>query len=132
MRHAISLYDAGLANQLILSGGMGRYPPEEAEVMRSVAAGAGVPEESLLLDSESRSTIESIRRAHSVMRDNGWTTAIVVSDPFHIFRALLMARDEGLTAFGSPAENSPTHTIPRQRHFYTLREIVAVLWYRLQ
>ena len=116
---------------MILSGGVGRYPPAEAEVMRRLAVAEGVPGQALILDTESLSTLESIRRARSIMLEHGWESAIVVSDPFHMFRALMMARDEGILAWGSPASNSPTYTIRRQRYYYTLREVLATIWYQL-
>ena len=132
VQHGIVLYQRGMADYLVLSGGVGRYPPAEAEVMRRLAVSHGVPEQSLILDTESRSTIESIQLAGSTMQEHDWNTAIIVSDPFHIYRALMMARDEGIHAWGSPALNSPTYTIPRLRYYYTLREVLAITWYRLE
>ncbi|MCG2768932.1 MAG: YdcF family protein [Anaerolineae bacterium] len=130
VQHGIVLYQRGMADYIVLSGAIGRYPPAEAEVMRRLAVGHGVPEQSLILDTESRSTIESIQRAGSTMQEHTWNTAIIVSDPFHIYRALMMARDEGIRAWGSPALNSPTYTIPRLRYYYTLREVLAIAHYQ--
>ena len=132
VQHGIVLYQRGMADYIVLSGAVGRYPPAEAEVMRRLAVAQGVPEQSLILDTESRSTIESIQRASSTMQEHDCNTAIIVSDPFHIYRALMMARDEGIRAWGSPALNSPTYTIPRLRYYYTLREVLAITWYRLE
>jgi vancomycin permeability regulator SanA len=129
---AIELYQAGHASHLILSGGLGRYPPEEAEVMRRLAEAAGVPAEALILDMEAHSTWESITQAREILDHEGWETVIIVSDPFHITRALLMAEDLGIVAYGSPALDSPTYTLPTRRAFYTSREVLAVWWYLLQ
>jgi len=131
VRHGISLYRRGIASYLIFSGGVGRWPPAEAEVMRRMALDEGIPEEAILLDVESRSTFQSIQKVRSMMRERGWSTAVIVSDPFHLWRALMMARDEGIQAWGSPALDSPTYTIRRLRYYYTLREVIAILWYRL-
>jgi vancomycin permeability regulator SanA len=129
---AIELYQAGHASRLILSGGLGRYPPEEAEVMRRLAEAAGVPAEALILDMEAHSTWDSMTKAREILDQEGWETAIVVSDPFHITRALLMAEDLGIVAYGSPALDSPTYTLPTKRVFYTSREVLAVWWYLVQ
>jgi uncharacterized SAM-binding protein YcdF (DUF218 family) len=126
---AIELYRQGYAPHLLLSGGLGRYPPEEAEVMRRLAVEAGVPQEALILDKEAHSTWESMEKAEQILEQEGWETAIVVSDPFHLQRALLMAADAGFQAYGSPALDSPTHTIPSRRLFYTSREVLALWWY---
>jgi len=129
---AIQLYQEGYAPYLLFSGGLGRYPPEEAEVMRRLAVAAGLPEEAMILDKEARSTWESITRAKELMDQRGWQTALIVSDPFHIQRALLMAEDAGFEAYGVPALDSPTYTIPARRTFYTAREVLALWYYLLQ
>lgn len=129
---AIELYRDGYASHLILSGGLGRHPPEEAEVMRRLAVEAGIPDEVLVLDEEARSTRESLVRGREIMQQGGWDTAIIVSDPFHMKRSLLMAEDIGITAYGSPALGSPTYTGPARRFYYTSREVVALWWYLVQ
>ena len=129
---AIELYQEGYAPYLLLSGGLGRPPPEEAEVMRRLATAAGVPEEALVLDKQAHSTQESIEKAREIMQREGWETAIFVSDPFHMQRSLLMARDVGIQAYGSPALDSPTYTLPARRGFYTSREVLALWWYLMQ
>jgi vancomycin permeability regulator SanA len=129
---AIELYQDGFAPYLLLSGGLGRYPPEEAEVMRRLATDTGIPQEALILDKEAHSTWESMEKARQIMEQQGWDTALVVSDPFHLQRALLMARDAGFQAYGCPALDSPTYTIPSRRVFYTSREVLALWWYLIQ
>jgi len=129
---AIELYQQGYAPYLLLSGGLGQYPPEEAEVMRRLAVEAGIPQEALILDKEAHSTWESMEQAREILEQEGWETAIIVSDPFHIERSLLMAGDAGFAAYGSPALHSPTYTIPSRRLFYTSREVLALWWYLVQ
>jgi uncharacterized SAM-binding protein YcdF (DUF218 family) len=129
---AIELYQDGYATHLILSGGLGRFPPEEAEVMRRLAVQAGVPSEALVLEKEAHSTWESMVYAGEIMQERGWNTALVVSDPFHMRRSLLMAEDIGFTAYASPALNSPSHNSLSRRVFYTSREVLALWWYLVQ
>jgi uncharacterized SAM-binding protein YcdF (DUF218 family) len=131
-QRTIELYEDEYAPHLLLSGGLGRWPPEEAEVMRRLAEAAGIPPEALILDKEAHSTWESMAKAREIMDQEGWETAIVVSDPFHMTRALLMAQDLEILAYGSPALNSPTYTLPAKRLFYTSREVLAVWWYLVQ
>jgi vancomycin permeability regulator SanA len=129
---AIELYQEGYAPHLLLSGGLGRYPPEESEVMRRLAVAAGIPGEALILDQQAGSTRDSITTAEEIMDQQGWETALIVSDPFHIQRALLMAEDAGFEAYGVPALQSPTYTVPARRGFYTAREVLALWYYLLQ
>jgi vancomycin permeability regulator SanA len=129
---AIELYQEGYAPRLLLSGGLGRYPPEESEVMRRLAADAGIPDEAMILDQQADSTRGSITTAKEIMDEQGWDTALIVSDPFHIERSLLMAEDAGFEAYGVPALQSPTYTVPARRGFYTAREVLALWYYLLQ
>ncbi len=129
---AIQLYHEGYAPHLILTGGLGRHPPEEAEVMRRLAVASGIPPEALFLDKEARSTWDSITRAGEIMQEEGWDTALIVSDPFHIQRALLMASEAGIDAYGVPALHSPTYTLPSRRLYYTSREVLALWRYLVQ
>ncbi len=128
-QHAIALYRAGYAPALILCGGLGNNPPAEAEMMRRIAASAGVPADALILDDKSHSTEENLANAKAIMDARGWRSALVVSDPFHLLRAETMARDLGIDAYGSGASNSPTYTAPQLRVWYTTREAMALVWY---
>jgi len=125
----LALYQAGRAPALILCGGVGTYPPAEAEVMRRLLASAGVPAEALFLDDTSTTTVENLRHARAIMDAHGWRSALVVSDPFHLPRAGLIARDLGIAAQPAPAWDSPAYTRRRDRAWYTLREAVALPWY---
>lgn len=129
IQHAIELYRAGYASKIILSGGWGKYPPSEAEVMRRVMVNAGIPNDALWLEAKSRSTEENLAFSKKIMDANGWRTAIIASDPFHLYRAEMMACDLGIVAYGSPALNSPTWTIERFRLWNTGREAGALVWY---
>ncbi len=129
IERGIELYHAGYAPTLFLTGGLGRFPPTEAEAMRRVALAAGVPDSALVLDTGATSTQESMLTAAREAQARGWRTALVVSDPFHMLRARQMARDVGFAAYGAPAYDSHLYTIDRLRRFYTLRETLALVWY---
>ncbi len=99
----------GLAPWLILCGGA----PEagsvsEAAAMRGALARAGVPEDAMLLDEDSRDTLENMDRAAKIMRARGWKSAVVVTSDYHVARALRIARDAGIAAQGlaSPSPES--------------------------
>ncbi len=127
--HAVELYKAGYASHLILTGGVGAYPPAEALVMQRLILAAGVPADDLVLDDRSHSTEENLANARDLMQARGWQTALIVSDPFHLLRAEMIAHDLGMIAFGSPASASPTYTAWNRRVWYTAREAMALVWY---
>lgn len=129
VQHALALYSAGYASHLILCGGLGRHPPTEAEVMRRLAVNAGVPADALVLEDRSHSTEENLANAKALMDARGWRRAVIVSDPFHLYRAELIARDLGIEAYGSGASTSPTYARAHLRVQYTARETIALVWY---
>ncbi len=134
-------FEAGAAPVLLLSGGKGGGTgggvPAEAEVMRNLAlaagvasgVAAGVAEERLVLETESRSTLENARRSARIMRARGWTKALVVTDAVHLPRALMAFRALGIEAKGAAvmggARDEPLWTWP----YHLAREALAFLWY---
>jgi uncharacterized SAM-binding protein YcdF (DUF218 family) len=131
IQKGVELYHQGYADTLILSGGLGGNPPSEAEAMRRVAVQMGVPDAAIVLEDRSHSTQENIRNTAAIMAAHGWSSALVVSDPYHLYRACRMARDAGIDAQPVPAEDSHGWTIPRLRAFYTFRETWAAMAYEL-
>jgi uncharacterized SAM-binding protein YcdF (DUF218 family) len=92
----IELWQAGLAPVLVPSGGVGRFPPSEAEVMARVARAGGVPDSALVLERAATSTSESAEHVRVLAESHGWQRLILVSEPYHLRRASLLFRSEGL------------------------------------
>ncbi len=126
-------HEAGAAPVLLLSGGMGGGPgggvPAEAEAMRDLALAAGVAEARLVLETESRSTLENARCSARIMRARGWRRALVVTDAVHLPRTLLAFRALGIEAKGAAvmggARDEPLWTWP----VHLAREALTFLWY---
>src|SRR5206468_609368 len=79
--HVIALYLAGLAPNLVVTGGKADGDrTTEAAAARAYAIARGVPEKAILLEDQSRTTQESIRAVSRVLRDHGLTGAVFVSD----------------------------------------------------
>ena len=131
VHHAVELMRQGKSQVLLVTGGLGKHPPTEAEVMHQLAIAQGIPAERIIMEKEATSTFESVVLCTRIMRRHGWSTAIVVSDPYHLFRTVITFRAFGIRATGSAAEGG------RQRNplwiwlYYYLREAVALPWYLL-
>jgi uncharacterized SAM-binding protein YcdF (DUF218 family) len=122
---AAELYQHGLAPAIICTGGFtaGRSR-SEADACREVLEDAGVPADVIFVEDGSRSTEENALFAHQIMRDNGWTNAVLVSDGYHLLRAQWIFSQEGIPVYPSPAA-SPS----RMPLFIgTLREVAALHW----
>ncbi len=106
--HAIDLYHEGIAPVLIVTGGKAEGDrTTEAASARAYAVRHDVPENAILAEDRSRTTLQSIRGVAGLMRDHGLGSAVFVSDPSHMLRVLRMASDEGITGYGSPTRTSP-------------------------
>ncbi|MDQ3814751.1 MAG: YdcF family protein, partial [Armatimonadota bacterium] len=103
--HAVELYERGLAPKIICTGGIGTFPPSEAKAAATLAMRHGVPAQALLLEEESTSTWENVQNAAHICRAHGWQRVIVVSDPFHLWRARRNFAMLGLTTYPSPSAN---------------------------
>lgn len=107
IHHGIWLYQNGYVDTLIFTGGVGEGNiRSDAWVAGQYVIEQGVPEEHILLEEKSTITQENIANAKKIMDENGYRTAIIVSDPLHMKRAMLMARDYGIEAYSSPTPTS--------------------------
>jgi len=103
IRHGIDLYRAGRVRKLVFTGGYGDGAQlAEANVAYAYAIRQGVPASAMLVETRSRTTQQNLAEAATLLRDNNLRTALVVSDPLHLGRALAMARDQGINATGAP------------------------------
>lgn len=112
VNHGIELYRKGRVRKIIISGGR-RYPwcANEAVVAMQYALTQGVPECDILTESESRITEQNFRYARELAKREHLKTFIVVSDPLHMKRAMLMARDYGFDAHPSPTPTTAFRTM---------------------
>ncbi|MFA9558292.1 YdcF family protein [Evansella sp. AB-rgal1] len=123
---ALEVYDEGLAKNFILTGGLGTFPPTEAEAMKEYLLNFGVPEEHMFLESLATNTEENLNNSKEIMDEEGWESAIIVTDVFHIKRALTIAEDLSIDASGATAMESVLYRNRSLRTSYTLREVAAL------
>lgn len=130
--HGVSLWKQGAADYLLVTGGLGEYPPAEARVMKTLATEEGVPPEKILSEDQSTSTFESGIHCAKIMQVRGWSTAVIVTDGYHLPRSLLVFRSRGITAEGSASDPGGNERTSRNRWFSMAREIIAYLWYQMR
>jgi uncharacterized SAM-binding protein YcdF (DUF218 family) len=130
--HAVSLYLAGVAPRLVMTGGKAEGDrTTEAAAGRAFAMRLGVPGEDILVEDRSRTTLESIRAVADLLDATGARSAIFVSDRPHMLRVLRMAADEGITAWGSPTRSSPIERDMAGQVNATVHELGALAYYFL-
>lgn len=130
--HAFDLYAAGLALKVIVTGGVGigdNY--SEGEVARQYLLRKGIPAAAVLTENRGRSSYESMEGATALMQRNGWHSALLVSDPFHMYRLKRMAGDLGVQAATSPTRTSPIRPGSAEERRYMIREVATLADYLL-
>jgi uncharacterized SAM-binding protein YcdF (DUF218 family) len=131
LEHARKLYEEGVAPVIVTVGGKADGDQfTEAEAGRDYLAATGVPAEALLAIPEGGDTLESIRAVARTFTEQGWTSAVLVSDPWHAMRAERMAEDTGIDAESSPTRQGPAVQTRATQFRYILRETAAYLLYR--
>jgi uncharacterized SAM-binding protein YcdF (DUF218 family) len=121
--HALDLWNRHLASLLILTGGTGSGDTtSEAAVGRKYAKKHGVPDSSILVENEGRTTSESMRAVAGMLEVRGLQSALLVSDPFHMLRLRILARRFGFTPYTSPTRTSPISPNREERWKYIFSE----------
>ena len=131
-RHAAGLYAGGGIRLLVPTGGVGKHPPSEAEVMVRILREAGVSGEDILAEEKAQSTRESALQVAAIVEKRGIESVLLVTDPLHCVRSVEAFRAEGLRVFASPVYSSPMWRNPGLRRGQLLRELVALVWYRMR
>jgi len=99
---AEKLYKAGKVDAIIVSGDNGRKSYDEPTDMRDDLVKRGVPEKYITLDYAGFSTLDSVVRANAIFDLDDF---VIISQKFHIERALYIAEKKGLKAIGFTARD---------------------------
>lgn len=115
---AIEAYNMGLAPKLLMSGDHGRADYDEVNAMKDYAMARGVPSEDIFMDHAGFSTYESMHRARHIFQCE---RIIIVTQRYHLYRAVHNARAFGMEAVGI---SSDLRRYVRQTYF-DIREAAA-------
>ncbi len=131
--HAVALYRKGLAPAFICTGGYRRDDsPTEAEACVLYLEQSGMPASAISVDNRSLSTEENANESKKIMQAQGYKTAILVTDDFHMLRA-----EKYFTQYGIPVFSSPAQATIGESPFWrdlgaSYREVFALGWYELK
>jgi len=123
---AAELYFSGKVERLLMSGDNRFLYYNEPGAMRAYALSLGVPAEAIVLDYAGRRTYDTCYRAKAIF---GLTEAILVTQSFHLPRALYTCNQLGLDSIGVDADRQPYRKVSML--YWNLRELVATaaaLW----
>ncbi len=114
----IEIYSLGASDKMLMSGDHGRAEYDEVNTMKAFAIARGVPSENIFMDHAGFSTYETMYRARDIF---GAKKVIVITQEYHLYRALYIANALGLDAYGVSAD---LRTYAGQEYF-NLREMIA-------
>lgn len=134
--HAFDLFKQGFAPIIITTGGT--HPGEdfsEGEVGRNYLIKKGIPESQIIAEENSLTTKQNIMRVEEILNDEKLEIllgkkpekVILVSDPFHMYRAVSIAEDAGIDAVSSPTRTSPISKNKWLEFRYMVREVASSL-----
>lgn len=114
----IELYNKNISSKIIMSGDHGREEYDEVNIMKDFAIGKGVKSEDIFMDHAGFSTYESLYRAKEIFEAK---KIIIVTQSYHLYRALYIANSLGIEAYGVSADlRIYTNQLSRE-----IREIIA-------
>ncbi len=119
---AADLYFAGKTQILLMSGDNRFTDYNEPQAMKNYAIELGIPENAIVLDYAGRRTYDTCYRANAIFQAK---RAILVTQNFHLPRALYTCNRLGVDAIGVPAKNH--YFLKRDRIYWNLRELAATV-----
>ena len=132
LRKARSLWEEGVADVVVtVGGGADGDLTTEAEAGRDWLTSNGVPAEAVVAVASGSNTQTSLEAVGETFEERGWETAILVTDPWHTFRAKAMAGASGIDAVSAPARTGPVVQTREVQARYILRESLAYYQWRL-
>lgn len=114
----IAVFESGASDRLLMSGDHGQADYDEVNAMKTYAMDAGIPSGSVFMDHAGFSTYESLYRARDIFAVK---TVVIVTQRYHLYRALYIAERMGLTAYGVAADLREYSGMP----WFEAREILA-------
>ncbi len=115
---SISLYEKNVSKKIIMSGDHSKENYDEVNIMKQFAINKGVPSEDIFMDHAGLSSYDSLYRAKEIF---GAKKLIIVTQKYHLYRALYIAKQLDIEAYGVCAN-------PREyagQNYREFREIIA-------
>lgn len=131
LEHGYELFEKGMAPVVITTGGAGQDPEfTEGGVGRDYLLHRGLPEKSLIAETQGTDTAQSAVRVGNIMRVNGMRRCIAVSDAYHVFRIRALLEREGIDVEVAPRPDSRPHSRVA-RFIAVMREATSFLAWKL-
>lgn len=102
LKKAIELYNINTQNKILVTGDHTKEDYDEVTIMKNYLLENNIPEEKIIMDPAGVSTYDSIFRVQKQLKAK---KIIIVSQKYHLYRALYIANSLGIEAYGVPADD---------------------------
>ncbi len=134
INHSLYLYEKGISQTIIFTGGFGKHQVKsDSQIAKEYAMAKGIPESHIIIEDRSKYTIENITESKLIMDLLDMKTALLVSDPYHMKRALKLAEFSGLDCKPSPTKTSMYKSVlPKLKQllyetfYFSSREVLSI------
>ncbi len=118
VNHSIFLFKSGKISNIIFTGGFGKGEKiSDSRAAANYAHEQGVPLSSIFIEENSTITFKNLESGKKIMDENGFKTALIISDPIHMKRAILMCNKLEIKCFPSPTQTSMYRTTQSKLKF---------------
>jgi len=136
INHSIALYKDGYIKKIIFTGGKADGKEfSESFVAKKYAESHGVNSKDIFIEEKSKITQENLKFAKEIMIENNLSNALLISDPLHMKRAVLIAKDTNINVHTSPTQTSQYKStnkkltfLMRESFFYITYQIYRIFY----
>jgi uncharacterized SAM-binding protein YcdF (DUF218 family) len=133
LNHSIYLYKEQKIGKIILTGGYGKNQDRaDSELAKEYLLNEGIPNEAILVEKQSRYTIENLKEAKKIMDSLNFKSALIISDPLHMKRSIELAKKLKIECKPSPTKTSmyksfvsKSKSLIYESFYFTLGEIIG-------
>jgi uncharacterized SAM-binding protein YcdF (DUF218 family) len=130
INHSILLSKKGIVDKIIITGGFGKGQKQsDSQTGKYYAIEKGILEKNIIIEEKSKYTTENLEQAKQIMNSNGMKSALIVSDPIHMKRAIKLAKNYEIDCKPSPTKTTMyKSTYPKAKQllyetfYFSLRE----------
>ncbi len=134
INHSILLYKKGIVDKIIFTGGFGKNQKQsDSKTAKNYALENGIPENDIFIEEESNYTVENLINSKQIMDSLKLTSALLVSDPLHMKRAMKLAKYHGIHCNPSPTKTTmytssktKTRQLLYETFYFSVRELISI------
>lgn len=107
VNHSIKLFNRGLIKNIIFTGGFGKNEKiSDSQAAAIYASKNGIPMKNIYIEEKSTITYTNLKYAKEIMNREGFNSVLLISDPIHMKRSILLSESNGINCYPSPTQTS--------------------------